>query len=61
MQVTAVLTNVPGPAHKRTIAGRTIEEMMFWVPGLGSIGVVLSIFTYGNKVSIGTTHTSTQV
>jgi hypothetical protein len=52
-QASAVLTNVPGPSHKRAICGRRIDEIMFWVPGLGSIGVVFSLFTYGDKVSLG--------
>jgi hypothetical protein len=44
---------VPGPSNKRSIAGKRIEEMMFWVPGLGSIGVVLSLFSYGDRLSMG--------
>ena len=50
---TAVMTNVPGPQKPLYFAGREIEEIDFWVPQSGGIGMGLSILTYNGKVQFG--------
>ena len=50
---TAVMTNVPGPQKPLYLAGREIEEIDFWVPQSGGIGMGLSILTYNGKVQFG--------
>jgi WS/DGAT/MGAT family acyltransferase len=50
---TVVLTNVPGPRQKLYFAGAGIEDMMFWVPQSGRLGIGISIFSYDNKVMLG--------
>ena len=50
---TAVMTNVPGPQNPLYFAGREIEEIDFWVPQSGGIGMGLSILTYNGKVQFG--------
>ena len=50
---TAVMTNVPGPQQALFFAGREIEEIDFWVPQSGGIGMGLSILTYNGKVQFG--------
>ena len=50
---TAVMTNVPGPQKPLFLAGREIEEIDFWVPQSGGIGMGLSILTYNGKVQFG--------
>ena len=52
-KVSAVLTNVPGPSQKLYFAGKLLETIVFWVPQSGSIGVGISIFSYGGQVNIG--------
>ena len=52
-KVSAVLTNVPGPPQKLYFAGKLLETIVFWVPQSGSIGVGISIFSYGGQVNIG--------
>ncbi len=52
-KVSVVLTNVPGPSHKLYFAGNLLDTIVFWVPQSGSIGVGISIFSYGGQVNIG--------
>ena len=49
----AVMTNVPGPQKPLYFAGREIDEIEFWVPQSGGIGMGLSILTYNGKVQFG--------
>jgi diacylglycerol O-acyltransferase / wax synthase len=50
---TAVMTNVPGPQKPLYFVGSEIEEIEFWVPQSGGIGMGLSILTYNGKVQFG--------
>jgi diacylglycerol O-acyltransferase len=52
-KTTAVMTNVPGPKDKLKICGATIEESLFWVPQNGSVGLGVSILSYGGGVQFG--------
>ncbi len=52
-KATAVMTNVPGPAQRLRLCGSTLEQMMFWVPATGEIGVGLSILSYAGGVQFG--------
>jgi WS/DGAT/MGAT family acyltransferase len=52
-KTTAVMTNVPGPKEKHTFLGSTIEEIMFWVPQAGDVGMGVSILSYGGGVQFG--------
>jgi WS/DGAT/MGAT family acyltransferase len=52
-KATAVMTNVPGPATPLKICGRTLEQVMFWVPASGDIGMGVSILSYGGGVQFG--------
>ena len=49
----SVMTNVPGPQKPLYFAGREIDEIDFWVPQSGGIGMGLSILTYNGKVQFG--------
>ncbi len=52
-KTTAVMTNVPGPREKHQFLGSTIEELMFWVPQSGDVGMGVSILSYGGGVQFG--------
>jgi WS/DGAT/MGAT family acyltransferase len=52
-KATAVLTNVPGPPIPLFLAGREIDDLMFWVPQAGRLGIGISILSYAGKVYVG--------
>ena len=52
-KATAVMTNVPGPQQPLYLAGRRLEEIMFWVPQSGNIGMGVSILSYNGGVQFG--------
>lgn len=52
-KATTVLTNVPGPQIPLYLAGAPIEELMFWVPQNGSIGMGISLMSYAGRVFSG--------
>ena len=52
-KTTAVMTNVPGPREKLKFCGATLEQSMFWVPQSGSVGLGVSVLSYGGGVQFG--------
>jgi hypothetical protein len=52
-KATAVMTNVPGPRQPIHFCGRTVEQVMFWVPQSGDIGLGVSILSYAGGVQFG--------
>jgi WS/DGAT/MGAT family acyltransferase len=52
-KATAVMTNVPGPQQPMYMAGARIEQILFWVPQSGDIGLGISILSYNQKVQFG--------
>jgi diacylglycerol O-acyltransferase len=44
---------VPGPRRRLHLAGRPIEHVMFWVPHPATLGVGVSVLTYGGEVRLG--------
>lgn len=50
---TAVVSNVPGPREPLSMAGQTIDSLMFWVPQSGRLGLGISVLSYGGKVQFG--------
>ena len=52
-KTTAVMTNVPGPGHKLQMCGSTLEQSLFWVPQSGTVGLGVSILSYGGGVQFG--------
>jgi WS/DGAT/MGAT family acyltransferase len=52
-RATAVMTNVPGPQHPLYLAGARLDEIMFWVPQSGDIGMGVSILSFGGNVQFG--------
>lgn len=52
-KASAVMTNVPGPQQPLYLAGKRIEQIMFWVPQSGDVGIGVSILSYNNTVQFG--------
>ena len=52
-KATAVMTNVPGPREALQFCGRTLKQVMFWVPQSGDIGMGVSILSYAGGVQFG--------
>lgn len=52
-KTTVVVSNVPGPRSTLSFAGLRIEDIMFWVPMAGALGLGFSIFSYAGRVAIG--------
>ena len=52
-KTTAVMTNVPGPTKKLQVCGSTLEQTMFWVPQTGTVGLGVSVLSYGGGVQFG--------
>jgi len=52
-KASGVMTNVPGPRQPLYFAGSKIDNMMFWVPRSGAIGLGISILSYDGKVTVG--------
>jgi WS/DGAT/MGAT family acyltransferase len=50
---TSVVTNVPGPTHELTLAGRRVRTLMYWVPQRATIGVGISILSVAGTVRLG--------
>jgi len=50
---TAVMTNVPGPTERPTVAGSPLKQWLSWVPQTGDIGMGVSIFSYADQVQFG--------
>ena len=52
-KTTAVMTNVPGPREPIHFCGRVVNQVMFWVPQSGDVGVGVSILSYAGGVQFG--------
>jgi len=48
-----VVTNVPGPRQHLEVAGRRVEDLVFWVPHPSSLGLGVSILSYAGEVRLG--------
>jgi hypothetical protein len=54
------MTNVPG-RRAAEVCGRTLRQVMFWVPQSGDIGMGVSILSYGGGVQFGLITDATDV
>jgi diacylglycerol O-acyltransferase len=58
-KTTAVMTNVPGPREKIRFCGSQVEQILFWVPQSGDVGLGVSILSYAGAVQFGVITDST--
>ncbi len=47
------MTNVPGPARARSVAGRRIARIDFQVPQAGRLALGVSLLSYAGMVTVG--------
>lgn len=52
-RASAVMTHVPGPRAPVYLAGSRVEQLMFWVPQSGDVGLGISMLSYAGTVQIG--------
>jgi WS/DGAT/MGAT family acyltransferase len=52
-KASTVMTNVPGPKQPLYLAGSRLDQVMFWVPQSGDIGIGVSILSYNDNVQFG--------
>jgi hypothetical protein len=52
-KTTGVLTNVPGPREKLKFLGATLDQDLVWVPQYGTVGLGVSVLSYGGGVQFG--------
>jgi diacylglycerol O-acyltransferase len=48
-----VMTNVMGPKETLHFAGTPIDDITFWVPQSGRLGIGVSIMSYAGNVTLG--------
>lgn len=48
-----IVTNVPGPRNRISIAGNEVTGLLFWVPTSGPVGVGLSLISYAGDLIVG--------
>jgi len=51
--IAGVITNVPGPRHPIFLAGKKVEDIMFWVSHTTTLGVGITLMSYNGKVYFG--------
>lgn len=49
----AVVSNLPGPHETLRIGGARLSNLVFWPPQAGGIGIGISLFSYGGRVTMG--------
>lgn len=57
----AVVTNVPGPRRPLYMAGSKMENLMFWVPTSGMLGLGISLLSYNGSIQAGVAADSVRV
>lgn len=52
-KASAVMTNVPGPKERLSLAGTPLAGVQFWVPQSGRLALGVSIFSYAGEITAG--------
>jgi WS/DGAT/MGAT family acyltransferase len=48
-----LITNVPGPPMRVHVAGKELSSVIVWAPVSGSVGLGVSLLSYGGEVRVG--------
>lgn len=57
----SVVSNLPGPRHGLRICGASLDNVVFWPPQTGGIGVGVSLFSYAGRVTVGVSADAAQL
>ena len=49
----AVITNVPGPPRRVSLAGTEVAGVLVWAPASGGVSMTVSIFSYAGRITVG--------
>ncbi|MCP5044934.1 MAG: DUF1298 domain-containing protein [bacterium] len=52
-KATLVVTSLAGPTDALHLCGAKLEDLMFWVPSAGQVGLGLSMLSYDDRVLLG--------
>jgi diacylglycerol O-acyltransferase / wax synthase len=52
-KATVVLTSLPGPSARVTLAGQEAQSLAFWAPQAGGLGLGLSFLSYAGEARVG--------
>ncbi|GAB2477841.1 WS/DGAT/MGAT family O-acyltransferase [Jatrophihabitans fulvus] len=55
VKASVVVTNVPGPGRALHLDGRRLAGIIAWPPQVGSLGLGVSVISYGGRVVLGVT------
>ena len=48
-----MITSLAGPKQELHFCGSPIEDVMFWVPCAGNVGLGMSVLAYNGRVRLG--------
>jgi diacylglycerol O-acyltransferase / wax synthase len=54
-KATLVITSLAGPKQQLHFCNSAIEDVMFWVPCAGNVGLGMSMLSYNGRVRLGVT------
>lgn len=49
----AVVSNLPGPQHALCIGGLKVDNVVFWPPATGEVGMGVSLISYAGHITMG--------
>lgn len=49
----SVITNVPGPQQRVSLAGTDVAGVLAWAPASGGVSMTISIFSYAGQITVG--------
>jgi hypothetical protein len=52
-KATTLITNVPGPEHRVSLAGTPVHGMLVWAPRPGGMSMSVTIFSYNDEITVG--------
>jgi WS/DGAT/MGAT family acyltransferase len=52
-KATLVMSNVPGPRLPMHFCGEEPQDVLFWVPQSGNVGIGVSVLTYNDRIHFG--------
>lgn len=51
--IAGAITNIPGPRQAIFLAGKKVEDIVFWIPHTTHLGIGISLMSYDGKIYMG--------